>query len=156
MDGNPPHDTFGSNSILRGHKGELWEGGIRVPGIIEWPAGIKKPAITEVPACTSDIYPTVTDLLKIEVPNQNLPLDGISLMPLIDGKMKERPRPIGFWHHGETGLEDGPVVWNDNQYKLHRRAPDKYGFLATVIWVRSSVVRRKPSASGSARTTSGA
>jgi arylsulfatase A-like enzyme len=126
MDGNPPPDTFGSNSILRGHKGELWEGGIRVPGIIEWPARIKQPAITIVPAVTSDIYPTILDILKIDVPNQVQPLDGISLVPLIDGQMKQRPAPIGFWHHGETSMEDGPIAWNDNQYKLHKRPPDTY------------------------------
>ena len=40
--------------------------------------------------------------------------------------MQQRPKPIGFWHHGENTLEDGPVAWNDNQYKLHKRGPDKY------------------------------
>ena len=119
MDESKEPDAFGSNSILRGKKGELWEGGIRVPGIIEWPARIKKPSKTEVIACTSDIYPTVMDILKLDVPDQVLPLDGISIVPLIDGKMKQRPRPIGFWHPGE-GMEDGPAAWLDNQYKLHR------------------------------------
>ena len=51
---------------------------------------------------------------------------GVSLVPLLDGQMKQRPKPIGFWHHGQATLEDGPVVWNDNQYKLHKRGPDKY------------------------------
>ena len=126
MDETKAPDAFGTNSVLRGHKGELWEGGIRVPGIIEWPARIKQSAVTSVPAVTSDIYPTVMDILKIDLPNQIKPLDGISLVPLLDGKMTQRPTPIGFWHHGETGLEDGPAAWSDNQYKLHRRAPDKY------------------------------
>ena len=125
LDENAP-TAHGSNGVLRGKKGELWEGGIRVPGIIEWPARIQKPAVSDVLACTSDIYPTVIDILGIAVPNQVLPLDGISLVPLIDGKMHQRPSPIGFWHHGETSLEDGPVVWNDNQYKLHQRAPNTY------------------------------
>ncbi|MDA0765368.1 MAG: sulfatase-like hydrolase/transferase [Verrucomicrobia bacterium] len=119
-------DAFGSNGVLRGHKGELWEGGIRVPGIIEWPARIKRPAVTEVAACTSDIYPTIVDLLHIDIPNQVRPLDGISLVPLLDGSMKERPQPIGFWHHGSETLEGGPAAWNDNQYKLHKRGPDEY------------------------------
>ncbi len=127
VDESAAPDAFGSNRNLRGKKGELWEAGIRVPGIIEWPARIKKPVITDVMAVTSDIYPTLMDILKIEVPNQVKPLDGISLVPLIDGRMQQRPSPIGFWHHGEIGLEDGPAVWNDNQYKLHRRPPgDKY------------------------------
>jgi arylsulfatase A-like enzyme len=119
-------DTYGSNANLRGHKGELWEGGIRVPGLIEWPARIKKPFATTIPVCTSDIYPTIMELLKIKVPGKTLPLDGVSLVPLLDGQMKQRPKPIGFWHHGEHTLEEGPVVWNDNQYKLHKRGPDKY------------------------------
>ena len=113
-------DTNGSNGVLRGGKGQLWEGGIRVPGLIEWPAHIKQPAVTNVPVVTSDIYPTIVDLLKIKLPNQNLPLDGITLMPLIDGQMKGRPKPIGFWDH------HGPAAWTDNRYKLHKLPGDKY------------------------------
>jgi arylsulfatase A-like enzyme len=119
-------DAHGSNGILRGKKGELWEGGIRVPGLIEWPARIKNPSVTAVPAVTSDIYPTIVELLKLDVPHQVQPLDGISLVPLLDGQMKQRPSPIGFWHHGETGLQDGPAAWIDNPYKLHRRGADQY------------------------------
>jgi arylsulfatase A-like enzyme len=125
LDENAP-EAHGSNGVLRGKKGELWEGGIRVPGIIEWPDRIKQPAATRVLACTSDIYPTIVDLLKLDVPNQVKPLDGISLVPLLDGQMQQRPTPIGFWHAGDNGPEDGPAAWNDNQYKLHKRAADKY------------------------------
>jgi arylsulfatase A-like enzyme len=118
--------AHGSNGVLRGKKGELWEGGIRVPGIIEWPARIKKPVVTDVPVVTSDIYPTIVELLNIRIPDQVQPLDGISLLPLLDGQMKERPRPIGFWHHGGKSLDDGPAAWIENRYKLHRRPADKY------------------------------
>jgi len=111
--------AHGSNGPLRGRKGDLWEGGIRVPGLIEWPARIKRPVVTEVSACTSDIYPTLVDLLKIKVPDQVEPLDGISLVPLLDGQMKERPRPIGFW------ARSFGVAWNDNRYKLVQNASDK-------------------------------
>ncbi len=52
------HDSVGG---LRGNKGSLWEGGIRVPGIIEWPSGIK-PRVTSHPASTMDILPTLVDL----------------------------------------------------------------------------------------------
>lgn len=109
-------DEHGTNGPLRGRKGDLWEGGIRVPGLVEWPVRIKRPAVTEVPACTSDIYPTIVDILKIAVPDQVQPLDGISLLPLLDGQMKERPRPIGFWALGFG------QAWNDNRYKLVKPA----------------------------------
>lgn len=117
-------DTYGSNSSLRGCKGQLWEGGVRVPGIIEWPARIPKPIVTDVPVCTSDIYPTIVDLLTIKIPEQNLPLDGLSILTLLDGQMKERPEPIGFWHPGDKGVQQGPAAWTDNRYKLHKLPGD--------------------------------
>jgi arylsulfatase A-like enzyme len=119
-------NTYGSNGALRGCKGQLWEGGVRVPGLIEWPARVRKPAVTDVPVCTSDIYPTIVDLLQITIPDQTQPLDGISILPLLDGTMKERPKPIGFWHWGEKSLEDGPAAWTDNRLKLHRLPGKKY------------------------------
>ena len=119
-------DTYGSNGKLRGHKGELWEGGIRVPGIIEWPARIKKPVITNVPVVTSDIYPTIVDHLNIKLPNQTQPLDGISIMPLLDGQMKERPKPIGFWHPDGDKVMGDLAAWNDNRYKLYKHPGNKY------------------------------
>lgn len=116
--------TYGSNGALRGCKGQLWEGGIRVPGLIEWPTRMKVSATTTVPVSTSDIYPTLIDLLNITVPGQ-LPLDGISLLPLIDGTMKERPSPIGFWHPGASPM-NGPAAWNGPRYKLHKLPGDKF------------------------------
>jgi len=115
----------GSNGGLHGMKGQVWEGGIRVPGLIEWPARITKPVVTEVPATTSDIYPTIVDILKVKVPNQIEPLDGISLVPLLDGKMKERPKPMGFWSFDDTvdsgiAADSGPSAWINGRYKLHK------------------------------------
>lgn len=120
-----------SNGFLRGRKGDVYEGGIRVPGIIEWPDRVKKPFVTDVPACTSDFFPTVLDILKLRVPGQIEPLDGISILPLLDGQMKERPRPIGFWQYndmieGAKGTNAGPSAWNDNRYKLVKSAPETW------------------------------
>ena len=120
----------GSTGGLRGMKGSVWEGGVRVPGIIEWPARIKKPFASDVPAVTSDIHPTVLDLLGIKMPNPIEPIDGVSIVSLIDGKMTERPRPIGFWHHGggpaKFAKEAGQAAWTDNRYKLVRVGADKF------------------------------
>jgi arylsulfatase A-like enzyme len=57
---------------LRGHKGDLYEGGIRVPGIIEWP-GHLKPQVTDFPASTMDIMPTIVDLLDLPEGSHDLP-----------------------------------------------------------------------------------
>ena len=89
----------GSTGGLKGKKGGLSEGGIRVPGILDWPARIRKPMATAVPCCTSDIYPTVLDLAGVEVADQVRPIDGISLRGVIDGTMRRRPKPIAFWKY---------------------------------------------------------
>lgn len=84
-------------SPLRGQKGQIYEGGTRVPGIIEWPAQIQTPRISDVNTVTSDLLPTVCSLAGVSLPNR--PLDGVDLVPLLKGKMAERPQPICFWHY---------------------------------------------------------
>lgn len=81
---------------FRGHKGDVYEGGIRVPGVIEWPAGISRPQVSAVNTVTSDILPTLCDLAGQPLPSR--PLDGLSLKPLFEGRMPERPKPIAFWN----------------------------------------------------------
>ena len=93
----------GSSGGLRGRKGSLWEGGIRVPGIIEWPARIKQPAVSELPGSTMDIYPTVLELAGVKAKYQP-ELDGESLVGLIDGTQSKRDRPIGFWDYPIGGI----------------------------------------------------
>ncbi|MPY89982.1 MAG: sulfatase-like hydrolase/transferase [Luteitalea sp.] len=92
----------GSTGGLRGGKDTLWEGGIRVPGIIEWPSRIPTPRTTDLPSGTVDIYPTLLDVVGVDARNQ-VPLDGISLVPLIDGELSSRPKPLGFWRYPAEG-----------------------------------------------------
>lgn len=86
----------------RNKKGAIYEGGLRVPAIIEWPAKIELARSTSVPAVTSDIYPTLLDIANISFEEQP-PLDGESLVPLIEGEMSERAEPIGFWKYPSEG-----------------------------------------------------
>jgi arylsulfatase A-like enzyme len=89
---------------LRGHKGEMWGGGIRVPATIVWPKGITEPIETEMVASTSDIMPTMLDLLDITPENHKF--DGISLASLIRGAPKvERSKPMPFWRVGKFARE---------------------------------------------------
>ena len=94
----------------RGKKGSIYEGGLRVPGLLEWPARIAKPRVTDVPCNTCDIYPTLLDIVGVTMPKQP-PLDGISLVPLLDGKMTARPRPMGFWNHPTGGISTPSAQW---------------------------------------------
>lgn len=108
---NSDNGRPGDNTPLKGGKGGLNEGGIRVPGICEWPSRVK-PGRTAVPVVTSDFYPTILEAAGVAMPKDKpQPIDGISLMPLLDGKMSERPAPIGFMNGNGTAL-------SDNRYKL--------------------------------------
>jgi arylsulfatase A-like enzyme len=93
----------GSSGGLRGRKAEVWEGGLRVPAIIEWPSRIPKPRVTEVPSGSVDIYPTLVQLAGARVAKQVQPLDGVDLTQLIDGKTERRGRPLGFWDYPIAG-----------------------------------------------------
>lgn len=100
----------GSTGGLRGKKGSLWEGGLRVPCVIEWPARIKTPRRSDVVCGTVDIYPTVLDLARASVPQQP-PLDGLSLLPLLDGTMATRAKPLGFWVYPVGGHGTPSAEW---------------------------------------------
>jgi arylsulfatase A-like enzyme len=91
-------------------KGSLYEGGVIVPGILEWPNVITTGSSTDMPAVTTDYYPTILDYLQLTVPNQK-PLDGISLRPAIEGTSHTRSKPVIFRLGGDTALRT-------NQYKL--------------------------------------
>lgn len=105
--GAPSESTF--KSPLRASKGSVYEGGVRVPSVIEWPERIAQPASTAVNAVTSDILPTLCELTAQPLPDR--PLDGISLVPLLDGSMAARPSPICFWRfEPDRDLETEPYI----------------------------------------------
>ncbi len=111
-DNGPEHKSGpGSAGPLRGRKRSLFEGGVRVPGLLEWPDRVRPGRRTDVPCVTSDYYPTVLDALGLKAKGQPEPLDGLSLMPLLEGKMAERPRRIAFQSRDQLAL-------SGNRHKL--------------------------------------
>lgn len=84
-----------TGSTLREQKGSLYDGGIRVPGLVEWPAVIKTPASTSAVSVTTDILPTLAELTNQPLPGR--PLDGISLVKFFKDPAKKRERPLCFW-----------------------------------------------------------
>jgi arylsulfatase A-like enzyme len=96
----------------RGHKGQVYDGGVLVPGLIEWPAGIPQPRISQVRASTSDLLPTVCGLVGRAVPERQL--DGVDLTAAITGTMTERPNPLYFWEYDRQRLTaTKPEPWID-------------------------------------------
>ena len=104
---------FGPETVggLRGYKGAVYEGGIRVPCVIEWPAVIKNARITEFPAVTMDIFPTIAEIVGLPKSDLITPIDGISIKGLFEKEMKSRKSPIPFRFMGK-----GAFV--DDDYKL--------------------------------------
>ncbi len=93
----------GSSGGLRARKGSLYEGGIRVPAVLEWPAWVKANRITDINANTSDIYPTLLELADVALHKNQPRLDGISLAPLLRGQKQVRKQPMGFWTYHNRG-----------------------------------------------------
>lgn len=115
--GGLPKITPSTVGGLRGFKNTLYEGGLRVPCVIEWPNGIRPGQVTEVPACTVDILPTVMAATGSEDPDLPKVLDGISLLSAFEGTSKKRIRPLGFRHTNR-------YAWIDNDWKLVQPKPN--------------------------------
>jgi len=89
-------NSRGVTASLRGRKRSLFEGGIRVPALLEWPGRARPARTIEMPCSTLDYLPTIQDLLGYKMPDDR-PIDGVSLMPLINETMSRRPKPMPFW-----------------------------------------------------------
>ncbi|MBN2317062.1 MAG: sulfatase-like hydrolase/transferase [Sedimentisphaerales bacterium] len=126
----------------RGHKGQIYEGGLRVPAILEWPARIPKPRTTDVPCNTVDIYPTLLQIAGVQMDNQP-PLDGISLVRLINGRMRIRPKPMGFWDHPTKGIGTPSATWMAELLEA-QKAGDEIGNRARLRMDAGQIVKQYP------------
>ena len=86
------------NAPLRGGKGMLYDGGIRVPYVFRWTGAIKPGTTCAEPIITVDLFPTLLELAGGKAP-ANQPLDGVSYVALLksDGNAKLAARDL-FWH----------------------------------------------------------
>ncbi len=129
-DNGPENNTPGSAGPFRARKRSLYEGGIRVPAFLHWPARITAGRTTDVPSVTSDYLPTVLEALDLPRPPGPEPLDGISLLPLVEGRMDQRLRPIGF----QSG---NMAAWTTQRYKLvlrnQKASPELYDLVADPV-----------------------
>jgi arylsulfatase A len=107
--------SYGTPGPLRGMKLHLYEGGIRVPGILRWPARIQAGQVSAEPVSAVDLLPTVCDLRGIPLP-ANRPIDGASIAPVFSGKPVERRVPL-FWAYYRS-LSLPKVAMRDGDWKL--------------------------------------
>lgn len=109
-------------------KGQI---GARTIGLLEWPAKIPKAHSTNIPVCHVDMYPTVLDIVGVTMEGQAV-IDGVSILPLIEGRMEGRPKPLGFagGHFARKGDRSSPcafwnVAWLDGHNLLRLQPPFK-------------------------------
>ena len=111
-----PDSGLGSTGPFSGRKRSLKEGGVRVPGLLEWPARFA-PARIEAAAGTLDILPTV--LAALDLPGSDARLDGIDLGPLLRGERRHREQPMGFLYRGAQ-------AWSEGSWKIHRTSDQPF------------------------------
>ena len=109
----PGEHRVANNAPLRGGKGQLWEGGIRVPFAMRWPAQITAGIVYDKPVISLDILATIISQLGIR---QNLKkaLDGTDLIPFLTGQRQDAPHDNLFWRHLSKG--HAAVIRDDTKY----------------------------------------
>lgn len=95
-----PH---GSAGPLRDKKGAIYEGGIRVPGIVQWPGHVQPGTVSDEPVCGVDILPTLCEVAGVRPPSDRT-LDGMSILPLLEGQAIKRERPL-YWQFNRAHSE---------------------------------------------------
>lgn len=92
---------FKSNGPFRGAKGELTEGGLRVPLLARWPGRIKPASTNDQPVALWDLFATVAELAGV---TNAPPTDGLSLVPTLLGKPTKAKREFLYWESHEGGF----------------------------------------------------
>ena len=94
---NGGHGGVTSNAPLRGSKGMLYEGGIRVPMAVRWPGVVKPGTTSDEPVIGIDLYPTLLEATQTKLPAR-VNLDGTSMLPLLSDAGASLFRPAIYWH----------------------------------------------------------
>jgi arylsulfatase A len=107
-----PH---GSAGPLRDKKGTVHEGGIRVPGIVQWPGKVKPGTVSHEPICGVDVLPTLCEVANIKTP-QDRTLDGTSFLPALEGQSIQRQQPL-YWQFNRANTK-WKVALRSGDWKL--------------------------------------
>jgi len=124
-----PHNVLANNLPLRGWKGQLYEGGVRVPALVNWPSKLK-PGKLDAPVWILDWFPTLVSVAGGLVESKDR-LEGENIWPLLTGQRQPQPRTF-YWNTG--GLfavrhGDWKIIQNRKQPKkaeLYNLADDPY------------------------------
>jgi len=110
------HRSFGSPGSLRGMKLHLYEGGIRVPGILRWPGNTRPGTTNREPVNATDVLPTLCELANVPVP-QDRAIDGTSILPILRNKKLQRDVPL-YWRYDRALSQPFTVAMRQGDWKI--------------------------------------
>ncbi len=124
--GGVDREFFGSLGELRGHKGNLWEGGIRVPTVVRWPRVVEPGSESTTPSYHPDWMPTLAEAVGGHTP---LHTDGLSLLPVLRGDHATLERDFMYWEFPEGAQQQAVIFGEGGRWKAIRpalkQAPDR-------------------------------
>lgn len=119
LEGGHNPKFWDSNGPLRGHKRDLYEGGIRAPFMAYWPETIKAGGLSDHRSAQYDMLATICDLLGEPVPAQN---DGVSLLATLTGKGEQEEHEYLYWEFHRGDVLDAKAV-REGDWKLVIKQP---------------------------------
>lgn len=148
-------DAFSTTNVpLRGGKGYQWEGGIREPYLIKAPMLENAPKSVDYPVSGIDLYPTLLDLVGLEK-NSKQVIDGVSLVPLLEGKsLSERPLFWHYPHYGNQGGDPVSIIRRGNYKLIHywEDGHDELYHLKEDIGEKNNIIKEKAEIARSLRS----
>lgn len=93
----------GSTGGLREGKGTSFEGGQRIPCVMQWPGTIPAGVISNKLASTLDLLPTLAEITRAKLPAHKI--DGVNILPLLQGNQTANPREVLYYYYGRNNLE---------------------------------------------------
>lgn len=122
--GGPTAQTSSRNTPLRGFKGQVLEGGLRVPYVMSWPGHIEGGRTVDQPVISLDIVPTALDAAGAKT---DAKFHGVSLLPLLKSETSANPHEGLFWRMGQqhaARVGDWKLVVRPGETGLYNLADD--------------------------------
>jgi len=124
--GGPTLELTSSNLPLRGGKGSMYEGGLRIPFMMQWKNRIPAGSTYDHAISSLDLFPTFASVAGAILPDH---LDGVNLVPYVTGENPDAPHDSFFWRQSKRAAlrkRDWKIVFNPqkNEWELYNLAED--------------------------------
>jgi arylsulfatase B len=140
--GGPTKELTSSNAPLRGGKGQLFEGGIRIPFLMQWKGAAPAGEVYEAPVISLDAASTALAAAGAAIPDE---LDGVDLLPYVKGSRTGVPHEALFWRYGNRiALRQGDWKLISNPGSRQAEAPLELYNLAADIGEENDVSAQQP------------